>query len=311
MTSTSKRHHYIPQFFLKNFSIDGQNVWLFDRYKKEYRKQSTRKIASENKFYTCEVNEREENLEDLLSKIEGYASPILEKLASEQEITMQEKADFAMFISIMKVRVPDFKKTTEEGGEKMYKKMNKIIFSNKKHVEQMLKKQGIKLSKENLKDLIDFARDGRRYYVEFPANYWLGMMLKLSLEVAKLFTDMDWRVFHFDKKYALITSDNPVVLVPPADYDPNLIYGVGLITRGARKVFSLTPNTCLIITDLNKNPTIRHVNVEDKNVFRSINYVTARNSDRFVYSPGKGKLEKIVKNTKIDEFIRTERVYVG
>lgn len=311
MTSIPKRHHYIPQFFLKKFSVDGQNVWLFDRYKKEYRNQSTRKIASENKFYTCEVKGKEENLEDLLSKVEGFAKPILEKLTSKQEITMQAKADFAMFASIMKVRVPDFKKKTEEAGEKMYKKINKIMFSNDGHIEQMLIEQNIKLSKKKLKDLIDFARDGRRYYVEFPANYWLGMMLKLSLEVARLFIDMDWKVFHFDKKYALITSDNPVVLVPPDDYDPNSIYGVGLITRGARKIFSLAPNTCLIITDLNKNPTIQHVNIKDKDVFRSINYVTAGNSDRFVYSPEKGKLEKIVKDTKVDEFIRTERVYVG
>lgn len=67
--------------------------------------------------------------------VKGLAKPILDKLLDRTEITMQEKADFSMFLATLRVRIPDFKKRTEEGGEKMYKKFNKFTFSNREYVE--------------------------------------------------------------------------------------------------------------------------------------------------------------------------------
>ena len=47
----------------------------------------------------------------------------------KSEITMQEKADFSMFLAALRVRIPDLKKWIEEWGENMYKKYNKIVLS--------------------------------------------------------------------------------------------------------------------------------------------------------------------------------------
>jgi hypothetical protein len=144
----AKRHHYVPQFFLKGFSSDGENLWLFDRVKNEYRFQDTRKIASENKFYTYTVKGEEKNLESVFSQVEGYAKPILEKVVNRIDISPQEKADLSIFLAIQRVRIPDFKKWTEEGGEKAYKKMNQIIFSNHEYVENLVKNMTIKQTRK-------------------------------------------------------------------------------------------------------------------------------------------------------------------
>lgn len=248
MQNQPKRHHYIPQFFLKYFSQDRANLWVFDRIKKEYRFQNARKIASENKFYTYTIKGKEKNLEDLFGRIESLAKPILDKLLNRIEITMQEKADFSMFLAVLRVRIPDFKKWTEESGEKMYKKFNKFTFSNRKHVEAMIKKSGRKVSKKGIDELIDFATDESRYYVKFPPGYWLRTMLRLSLDVADIFIDSNWDIYHLNKKYALVTSDNPVVLVPPKNYDP--FRGFGLATPGTVKVISLSSGVCLVAKEL-------------------------------------------------------------
>src|SRR3989338_4631974 len=176
MKNQAKRHHYIPQFFLKYFSQDEANLWLFDRVKKEYRFQDTRKIASENKFYTYTVKGKEENLEDLFVMIEDLAKPILDKIIQKSEITMQENADFSMFLAVLRVRIPDFKKWTEEGGEKMYKKYNKIAFSNREYVETLIKKSGKKVSEKEVDELIDFATNEDKYYIKFPPGYWIKTM---------------------------------------------------------------------------------------------------------------------------------------
>lgn len=101
MPSQAKRHHYIPQFFLKYFSSDGENLWLFDRLKKDYRYQDTRKIAFENKLYTYTVKGKEENLEGMLSIMEGLAKPIIDKIVERHKITIQEKADLSMFLAML------------------------------------------------------------------------------------------------------------------------------------------------------------------------------------------------------------------
>lgn len=309
MQNQSKRHHYIPQFFLKYFSQDKANLWVFDRVKKEYRHQNTRKIASENKFYTYTVKGKEENLEDLFGMIESLAKPVLDKIIQKSKITMQEKADFSMFLAALRVRIPDFKKWTEEGGEKMYKKYNKITFSNRQYVENMIKKSGKKVNKKEVDELIDFATDESKYSVKFPPGYWLGTMLKLSLDVAAIFIDSNWDVYHFKRKYALVTSDNPVVLVPPKNYHP--FYGYGLATPGTVKVISLSPSVCLVTKELTKNPVVIHKDWSKKDLSKWINKITVVNSDRFVFSPEKGKIEKLVRDTRIDKYIREQRVQVS
>lgn len=309
MPNTAKRHHYIPQFFLKNFSDNNKDLWIFDRVKKEYRNQSTRKIASENKFYTYISKGREENLERVFSQVEGLAKPILNKITNKEKITPQEKADFSMFLATLRVRIPDFKKWTEEGAEKMYKKRNKITFSNRSYVEGLIKKSGKKLNKKEIDDLMSFATDEERYGVKFPPNYWIKIMLRMSLDVTDLFIDKDWEIYHFKKKYALITSDNPVVLVPPKN--PHPFYGYGLATPGTRVVVSVAPNTCLVMGELNKNPTVVGTESDNKNLTKWISRITAANSDRFVFSPFKDKLEKLVKDTKIDTYLRKRKASIS
>lgn len=309
MPNQPKRHHYIPQFFLKNFSENEENLWVFDRVKKEYRNQGTKKIASENKFYTYISKGKEENLEGVFSQIEGLAKPIIDKIANKEKITPQEKADLSMFLATLRVRIPDFKKWTEEGSEKVYKKRNKIVFSNRDYVENLIKKSGKIPTKKEVDDLISFATDENRYDIKFPPNHWIATMLRLSLDVADLFIDSNWEIYHFNKKYALITSDNPVVLVPPKN--PHPFYGYGLATIGTGKVISLTSSVCLVIGDISKNPFIEGTESDNKDLARWLNRITAVNSDRFVYSPEKGKLEKLVKDTKIDTFTRTQRVSVS
>ena len=306
MQNQPKRHHYIPQFFLKYFSQDQANLWVFDREKKAYRFQDTRKIASENKFYTYTVKGKEENLEGIFGMIEGLAKPILDKLIQKSEITMQEKADFSMFLAALRVRIPYFKKWSEEGGEKMYKKYNQIAFSNREHVENLIKKSGKTVTKKEVDELMDFATDESKYSVKFPPGYWIKTMLTLSLDLADIFIDSNWDVYHFDRQYALVTSDNPVVLVPPKNYHP--FYGYGLATPGTVKVISLSSSVCLVTKELTNMPEIIHKDWNKKDLSKWLNKITAANSDRFVFSPEKGKLEKLVKDTKIDEYLREQRV---
>lgn len=69
-----KRHHYPPQFFLERFCRDGM-FWVFDRKKKQFRRQSQINSAVIGDYYTARGEGGERNLEAeaLLARIESGA----------------------------------------------------------------------------------------------------------------------------------------------------------------------------------------------------------------------------------------------
>lgn len=182
------------------------------------------------------------------------------------------------------------------------------MFSNRQHVVELIKKTGKKVTKKEVDELMEFATDESRYSVKFPPGYWIGHMLRLSLDVADLFIDSNWDIYYFNKKYALITCDNPVVLVPPKEYD--YLRGYGLATPGTLKVVSLTSNIGLVIKELTNEPEIIYKDTDNKDIYRWVNKISADNSDRFIYGPEKDKLTKLVKDTKIDTYLKARRIGV-
>ncbi len=65
--SKSQRHHYLPQFYLKNFTDVKGLLWVFDRDAKEYRQQTPKNIAVQRDYYAVKDEQGEKNF-----KIEEY-----------------------------------------------------------------------------------------------------------------------------------------------------------------------------------------------------------------------------------------------
>ena len=68
-------NHYVPRFYLKNFSILGneKSVWCFDKASRKKFKICIANIGCEKGFYNQET-------ELFLSHVESKASPVLKKL---------------------------------------------------------------------------------------------------------------------------------------------------------------------------------------------------------------------------------------
>ena len=63
------------------------------------------------------------------------------------------------------------------------------------------------------------------------------------------------------------------------------------------KVIPLTSKICLVIHEPQKDPKTVYTTV-DKKLIRKINHWIVKYSERCVYSPDKGKIEKIAKTKK-------------
>lgn len=317
MFKLPKRQHYIPQFYLKGFSQDKDHLWIYDRTKSdkgEFRYQTTKQIAFENNFYTHRTKAGDKSdLEKFFGQIETWTSQVILRVEQREKLSSEEREKLAIFISLMRTRGPSFKYWIEESYTKLTEKRMRMSFAmTPKHwLKKFYRERGKNLSDKEIDDLVEFATNEKRskLVVRFPPGYWIKRMLQLSSDLIPVFYLMDWQFCYTKQKFAFITSDNPFLLIPSEK--PHPFWGVGLITPGAKKILPLSSNICLVMHEPNKKPETWYSDITNKNFFRQINKWVVLNSERFSFSPVKGKLEKIIKETKPYLIKERKRVIVS
>lgn len=313
---STKKQHYIPQFYLKNFSLDKNHVHVYDKAIGpigSFRYQTTINVAHQNNFYTHRTkNGDNKNLEELFCIIEGRASTAIRNVLQNKAITEKERYDIAVFAGFQYTRTPYFKAKTEIGSQEVYEKSARMWAKmlTKDHVKEFFHKKGKDLTDEKIEDILDFGSNPKRskIKVNVPREHWIKIMLNLGLDAAARFIEMDWIFAITNKPYAFITSDNPFLLFPPEQIDR--FRGVGLLTPGARKFLPLSSNLCLIMGDTNIDPQVGFKEAQ-KDFYRNINKTLMAQSYRFCFGSDLGKLEKLVKEIKPYLIDNTPKIIVS
>ncbi len=122
---TKSLHHYLPQMLLEYFKEENI-VWVYDRKRDQFRKQSPKNTALERSFYTFmdKKGKAHDAIEKMFAEIEGHAKPIIYKIHNgDYAITQQEKMDLATFIAALYVRVPESLRRTERSSEAISKEI--------------------------------------------------------------------------------------------------------------------------------------------------------------------------------------------
>ncbi len=297
--STPKRHHYLPQFYLEGFCRDDL-LWVYDRDKKEFRQQAPINTAVQKYYYSFENDngERDAEVEGLLSLVETYTKPIIDKLNNREYIDETEKETLSIFIGFLYSRVPSFEKTYNDNTERLLRHMNKVIFSDEKRTEQILRKYERDTGKKidiSAKELSEFALDDNRYYIEIHRNKSLQMMLDLCKKLPIYFVQMDWLFLFAPRNSSFITTDDPFVLIPPRELPNNAPYGIA--TKGTQKFVPLSQKVCLAMFDRGNKINIKEANRDE---VRGLNLSIVSRSDRFVIARDKALVKNVVETVGLN-----------
>lgn len=128
------RHHYIPQFILRNFCFDdnGNTLYKDVKSKKESDKQ-IRDIFMEKNLYRDSINyDNPVQIEDDFACFENEVAPIIKEkfLASEEFVlTRLENEKLKLFFALMSFR----SKSTQELFKKELSKESKKLYVNWQH----------------------------------------------------------------------------------------------------------------------------------------------------------------------------------
>ncbi|WP_428643658.1 DUF4238 domain-containing protein [Roseibium sp.] len=275
MAHRTKRQHFVPRFYLKNFCDADGYIWTHDSRRGDARRSTPENTGLETNIYSPEVEdgERFDEIEEFLAKTEGAAAPLLTRLSNSEKLDADEKAAMALFIASMFVRSPaQIRQFAALAGD-----MASWITAMQVECERNSKqKSGEDTKLEEV--VLDYL--GREDGLKLNVDRRAGLMGFVQLEpISRLIENMTWS-FEVSKDVELITSDNPVFWVA-SEKIPRSPYGFGLAHRLAVVPFPLSPSLILRIDHGNPQPWRNHH--LDKRRAKLANKMRAEHKDHCLY----------------------------
>lgn len=226
--NTSKRHHYVPQGYLRGFATDKERIHVIplDASRKTYT-SSVKNVATENHFHTIEGLKEPDYVEKALSVVEGEAISILRKFEKgEFPPSESDRQTLAAYMALQNVRGPDTRRTREHLFS-MVARLKIGAGGRKKVSGHFEKAHGIAPTPEEIDQIWKEATQIGGPRIVLPNEDHIQHMVDLAEKLTPYIANRPWSLVQFVRR-SLITSDAPVGLVPDPDDEP--WDGVGFAT---------------------------------------------------------------------------------
>ncbi|WP_089519995.1 DUF4238 domain-containing protein [Escherichia coli] len=240
-----RNQHYVPQSYLKRFTIEGEKslLWNYDKTRKDFMRtpSSINRVCCED-YYYYQIDEAGEvnhtKLEDEISNIERIGNNLLDKIINMHAmpyvyLSPEEKGQLAFYISLMLTRGPGFRDAINHMhgdlaamslpmsyGKGMLDDAPEII---KKLVDE--------------KGLFSVVQPHVHSFVSLP------FMIQGANEIAKSLLSKEWFLLLSSSDSYFITSDNPVSFFSKT----GLIDSMGPAHKDSVVIFPVSPRLCLVI----------------------------------------------------------------
>ncbi len=235
--STPRKHHYLPQFYLRGFSEDGRSVFQMEKSTGRAYNCSVGDAAAIRDFHLLDNAETEDphRLEKGLSDVEAKLSVALAEAIKSGITSYRHYETLVFFLSLMRCRVPAFKAFIDRFHQDVVRSTLTIMDNRgalpprPKSLEHLLKIEDLEIDIANWK-LMEFMFN----LASHPKT--LGMLISMRPAILRAPAD----AYFF-------TSDQPVALYHPGASlsDP---YGVGLLNRYTEVSFPLSNKALLRLT---------------------------------------------------------------
>ncbi|MBN9606714.1 MAG: DUF4238 domain-containing protein [Actinomycetales bacterium] len=210
-THSAKRHHTVPQFYLRGFAENDQIVTIQLPGEQRFI-QSVRDASVAKGFYAVEGHpDGNDVIEKAISGVEGTTAGIFKKIgAGSWPLGYDDRMNLGYFIALQATRVPAQRRTMDEMARQMLRLQ--IGAGGKPGLRRMLEKQGGAVSDELVESLWALSTRSEGPPIERPRTAHIKQMLDLAEHLLKYLVGRPWSLIHFDRR-SLITSDAPVGLV--------------------------------------------------------------------------------------------------
>lgn len=246
--SVSKRHHYVPEFYLRNFVDRCGLLYVYDKDGGGYRRQTAENTAVRNRFYgfTKPDGSYSDEIERSLLVLESEAKVILERWqeagvrSSEDEIRLM-----AQFLRVMYARVPGSVEAAKELLEISAIEFAKLLAERRDLIDQFLRERtSLRRVPSSAEELIESLRNvEERFTILVNPKSALAQSLSVAPAIADQLLGMNWCLCKAPADSFFLTSDTPVCVFCPGS--KGALFGAGFGLPNAEVTFPISPSVCL------------------------------------------------------------------
>lgn len=308
---TSKRHHFVPAFYLAGFT-DGEDrdspFWCAGKDGKIFP-TNPNNACMENNYYTLTESSDPTAVENMYSGLEGDIANSL-RYIKENNWTPRpiDEAFLHIFAATLYLRVPEFRNSMATPIKRVQDIMldmwSRITLANARnggnvseddflnatrvHSALLMREHGEAFGNDH------YASHGRSEDTSTPSvsrDLLIKVELNMLHDTAKSIALRRWFLFSVPEceKCEFITSDNSFVLLPGKTH-PKMY---GLLTRGTEVVIPLHKRAVLFGTF--EKGKVR-TPVEPKELVAEVNECVYHQSNRWIYSLRKDIVEQLAVN---------------
>jgi hypothetical protein len=254
-----KRHHYVPQFYLKHFCIkDRPNIiWVYKRGE-EPKDINITNVCVRERYYTVTVEatkEKSEQFETMFTKLENAAAPIFRRLVNEEGPLYFSKDELLVltnFIGFQYLRGPGFREKILQGDVHQMMERMKEITKDKETFREATKEMYSDPEDEDLEErrqrfieATEYVKEGKVYFKRERGEEGLTLSLMMDVveEILPLIFHRRWAILRSKMEGVFITSDNPVLIMATDNNQQTEIeaFKTGMI------ILPISPSRCLVL----------------------------------------------------------------
>lgn len=163
MNTEKEKQHYVPKFYLRNFSYNGnkKQIGVFNTVSQFFIAQGKLKTQAYKPFFYG----HDGRMEDILSIVEGKLAPIINQIVSTYTLPKQGTTEYErllMFIILTQLRNPVISDSIINNREELIKRAQEIVPRDKfveSNVPRMSKEQAIKMALGGIETGLKFCND--------------------------------------------------------------------------------------------------------------------------------------------------------
>ena len=299
--SQPRRHHLLPQFYMRAFADDTGRVRVVERGTGREYTTGPANVFVERDYYTVSsVNAEDDHslIEGLYSQVETVAAPVFEQLrAGEFPLEGQDRSEFASFIALQVSRGRSFRTLMDDMTDQMGRMMLSMAadappgYWEAKRAAWEATGEGPEPPPPPTDEQRRMLREGTTFDIKPSREHIVEMSFAHLEEMTFVLMAMTWRLVEFPGPW-LFSSEHPITYWRwPSPMDP--MTGIGPATADEVRI-PICPTRALVLTPPEPGRKLfdrsDHERVYDGTVAaaRRLNWGTLRfrPSERLLLTPG-------------------------
>lgn len=255
--NNKRRQHYVPKFYLRNFSENDKSVGIY-----RFKENKIIKYGSINENLWEEYFYGEDAVvENKLAEYEGIWDNIISTIIKTERLPKDPRA----LVQLRYFMLMTSARTLKRGNQ------TNDIYSTviKKVLEVENPELFEKIMRGNKDELI--------VKIDYPALLFMSVVQELLPIVLDLKIDLLINKSSID----YVTSDNPVVLCNELFQEKNLSRGFGLGEYGIQLIVPVSPQIAICMYD-SEVYTIKKKNLDSNSTINKLNELFLNNSDKMI-----------------------------